>query len=76
MRSDFGDLILPFRTRPRMLRGGDALTYQNSLRVYRDSPETICVQIRRETDYTNVFLTKAHAQEFLAFLQEKVDELR
>lgn len=75
------ELMIALRHKPKLSRfgpkSGDAAPcYQNSFRVYRESPETMCVQFRRETDYMNISLDKSQTRALVEYLEEKVKELR
>jgi hypothetical protein len=48
--------------KPRIRIVGKELTGANSVRAYRESPETVCLQIRLETRFANVSLTFEEAE--------------
>lgn len=54
------DTIITTRNKPRR-NIVTSLTAQNSVRVYRQSPEDIVLQIRRTADIVSVTLTFAEA---------------
>jgi len=49
--------VIATRSQPRRSIVGADMNAQNSVRVYRQSPEDVLLQIRRTRDYTSVSLT-------------------
>jgi hypothetical protein len=58
--------------KPRIRIVGKALTAQNSVRAYRQSPEDICLQIRLETRFAQVSLTFEEAEALAKLLIDAV----
>ena len=47
------------------------LSHPNSVRVYRSSPESVALQLRRDTEYCHVELSFKEAQQIAAALLEE-----
>lgn len=71
-RADGLDMRVRDRPRIRVPRGGFGA--QNAVRVYRESPESICVQIRMETRLATVSLSFDEAREFVRRILHAVND--
>jgi hypothetical protein len=60
--------IIPTRNKPRRTIVGDGMTAQNSIRVYRQSPGDVLLQIRRSKDIVSVALMFEEAWQLVDLL--------
>ena len=58
--------------KPRRNIYGKDMSSQNCVRAYRSSPETVTLQIRRETEYVSVELNFSQALELAETLKAAV----
>ena len=67
--------IIQTRNKPRRNMASDgALSSPNTVRVWRNSPEDVMLQLRRTKDYISIALTFEEARQIAAMLVEAVDD--
>jgi hypothetical protein len=59
------DLMIPIHSKPRLrvATKGEEMNHKNTVRSYRESPETVCLQIRLDGRYVSASMTFAQAIE-------------
>lgn len=81
-REDITHLFIPRRLKPVLTRSfkdrqgnQEQLTHPNSLACWRDTPESILIQIRREVDYLAVHINEVEATQLRDALTQFIGEL-
>ena len=69
------DRIFNTKNKPRRNVSRDVLTHQNTLRVFRSSPEDVHLQLRRVSDYVGISLSFAEARDVAAALLEACGDI-